>query len=98
MRPSDRGTSKFLVMLPRAVLPDRSLSLALAAAQISSLAPSSSIHWSDEDMIDVRYRGTPARSICLEGGLPFPVALVSEGGFNSRFFSVSSSVEADGRE
>ena len=82
-------------MLGVAVLPDLSLSLALAAAQICSRESSFSIQWSEDEMMDVRYLGVPIGSFCLSGGI-FCLAMDNDGGFCSKFLRTSSKVDAVG--
>lgn len=55
-----------------AVRPDRSLSRTLAASQIASLSCSGSQDKGDE-MIVVKYRGTPEGSTDTVGGRGFPL-------------------------
>jgi hypothetical protein len=96
IRFSDSGILKVLVMLGIAALPDRSLSLALAAAQICSLQSSSSIQMSGDETIDVKYRGMPTALICPIACSWICLTPDSENGVCSKALSVSRRVLADG--
>jgi len=54
-------------MLGIAVLPDRSLSLVLAAVHIRSRASSPSIQLSEEEIMEVKNPGTPVGSTRQDG-------------------------------